>query len=134
MKGHLLITEEKWIKFLMDQVHSIYRVLAKSKNLTRMQEVTVPFWIQCNPPQQLESQMSLWSLLKRKALEIQDVQVVCHLHNVQSTPQQWCPHQVIKAPQMQVAKCNYHNFSERQERTAREERILCSGSSSQRNI
>lgn len=40
------------------------------------------------PPQQLErpSQKSLWSLLKRKALEfeIQDVQVVCHPYNVQT--------------------------------------------------
>lgn len=38
------------------------------------------------PPQQLESQRSLWSLLKRKALEleIQGMKVVCHLHNVQT--------------------------------------------------
>lgn len=64
------------------------------------------------PPQQLESpsQKSLWSLLKKKALEleVQVVQVVCHLHNVQSSPQQLCLHQVIKAPQKQVAKCNHH--------------------------
>lgn len=114
MKGHLLITGEKWTKFIIiiHYLQSVSKVQEPCKNARSdcsILDSVLPHLV--SPPQQLERKKSLWSLLKRKALETQDVQVVCHLHNMQSTPQQWCPHQVTKAPQMQVvAKCNHHTI------------------------
>lgn len=110
VKGHLLITGEKQTKFIIITLPTEC-YLSPYKN-ARSDCSILDSVLPCltSPAQQLESQKSLWNLLYRKALEleIQDVQAVHHLHIVQSTPQQWCPHQVIKAAQMQVAKCNYH--------------------------
>lgn len=86
-----------------------------------MQEVTVPFQIQCYyiwPTHHRSSwkarvrrafgvclRKKLWSL-RYKLCKWCVTCTTCK----QSSPQQLCLHQVIKAPQKQVAKCNHHTL------------------------